>query len=357
LFVVTALNPGGAERQVVDLAGKLQARKWTVSVASMIESQGLLTGIAGYLARVPFRVYTMRGLRLETASGVKRQVLIWAERLACAVADRVVCNSHSLRQKAIDLGLVRAEKACVFGKGSRGIDQARFAPTPERILQGATLRATWGIPPSAPVIGFAGRLVRDKGIVELVAAYQQLKVALPDVRLLLLGNYETGDPIPGLTRRIIAEDPHILCPGHIRDIADYYQVMDVLALPTYREGFPSVVLEAQAAAKPVVTTFATGAVDSVVDGVTGLLVPAGDVSALAAAIESILRDKTYATRLGKAGRERALREFRHDAIWGSLVQEYYQLIGSGSPAPPLLRCLSDSLTIDTENTSHIHPVA
>jgi len=290
-----------------------------------------LGSIAGYLARVPFRVYTMRGLRLETATGAKRQLLAWAERVACALADRVICNSHSLRRKAIDLKLVPAEKACVLGNGSRGIDQARFAPTPERVLQGAILRASWGIPLSAPVIGFAGRLVRDKGLLELVAAYQQLKVGIPNLRLLLLGSYEIGDPVPRSTRRIIAEDPHILCSGHVRDIADYYQVMDVLALPTYREGYPSVVLEAQSAAKPVVTTFAPGAVDSVVDGVTGLLVPAGDISALAAALHSLLRDRTYATCLGRAGRERVLREFRHEAIWRSLVQQYNQLIRSGGP--------------------------
>ena len=246
----------------------------------------------------------------------------------------MVCNSHSLRQKAIDLKLLRAEKAYVLGNGSRGIDQARFAPTPERVLQGATLRATWRIPLSAAVIGFAGRLARDKGVLELVAAYQQLKVGIPDLHLLLLGELEAGDPVPEPTRRIIAEDPHILCPGHVRNIADYYQVMDVLALPTYREGYPSVVLEAQSAAKPVVTTFATGAVDSVVDGVTGLLVPAGDVSALAAALDRILRDRTFATCLGEAGRERVLQEFRHDAIWRSLVQQYYQLIGSESPPRP-----------------------
>ena len=153
-----------------------------------------LGGIAGYLARVPFRIYTMRGLRLETATGLKRQVLVWAERVACALADRVVCNSHSLRQKAIDLKLLRAEKAYVLGNGSRGIDQARFAPTPERVLQGATLRATWRIPLSAAVIGFAGRLARDKGVLELVAAYQQLKVGIPDLHLLLLGELEAGIP-------------------------------------------------------------------------------------------------------------------------------------------------------------------
>jgi glycosyltransferase involved in cell wall biosynthesis len=164
--------------------------------------------------------------------------------------------------------------------------------------------------------------------------------------LLLIGDYEPGDPVPQATRQMIESDPHIICTGHICDLADHYQVMDVLALPTYREGFPSVVLEAQSAGKPVVTTTATGAIDSIEHGVTGLLVPIANVPALTHALRSILRDRKYAVRLGAAGRARVLRDFGHLLLWNRLVEEYqHVMIRNGYAAHGTLypqRAVADS---------------
>jgi len=112
----------------------------------------------------------------------------------------------------------------------------------------------------------------------------------------------------------------------VQDAADYYHAMDVLALPTYREGFPTVVLEANAAGKPVVGTRATGMMDAVIDGVTGVLVQVGDAHALADALELVIRDRKLAEALGAAGRERVLREFRQETVWEALAEEYLQLL-------------------------------
>jgi glycosyltransferase involved in cell wall biosynthesis len=110
--------------------------------------------------------------------------------------------------------------------------------------------------------------------------------------------------------------------------------MDVLALPTYREGFPNAILEAHAAGKPVVATRATGVVDAVVDGVTGVLVPAGDAETLAKSLESLLRNKDLATSMGSAGLERVRREFQQERIWGALAREYSHLLSArGLPRP------------------------
>ena len=136
---------------------------------------GLLVGVAGWLTRVPCRIYTLRGLRLETATGLKRMVLSLTERITCACADRVICVSPSLRQRALDLKLVRPAKAIVLASGSsNGVDPARFEPNPERLSLAAKLRRAHGIAPTAQVIGFVGRFTRDKGISELVAAFKLL---------------------------------------------------------------------------------------------------------------------------------------------------------------------------------------
>jgi glycosyltransferase involved in cell wall biosynthesis len=169
-------------------------------------------------------------------------------------------------------------------------------------------------------------LTRDKGIVELVEAYSRLRECFPELRLLLVGDVEEGDPLPPDVRRHIDSAPEIIHTGLVQDPVPYYHVMDVLAFPTHREGFGNAALEAQASAKPVVAARATGVVDSVIDGVTGILVPIGDSRALAEALHLVLENKSLAAVLGAAGRDRVQREFRQERIWDAIVQEYLQLM-------------------------------
>jgi len=288
---------------------------------------GLLGGLAALLSGVRCRYYTLYGLRCETTTGWKRKVLIAAESVACACAHRVICVSESLRQKAMALGVVDAGRAVVLGSGScAGVDAKRFAPTEEVLRRAGEIRHSLGIPADAPVIGFVGRLTKDKGISELVEAYVKMRKNIPDLRLLLVGEREEGDPLPARTVWLLNNERGILRTGFVQDAADYYHAMDVLALPTYREGFPTVVLEANAAGKPVVGTRATGMMDAVIDGVTGVLVQVGDAHALADALELVIRDRKLAEALGAAGRERVLREFRQETVWEALAEEYLQLL-------------------------------
>jgi len=130
---------------------------------------GLLGGLAAWLNRVPCRFYTLHGLRFETTKGLKRRLLIYAERLACRFAHRVVCVSHSVREKAIASGLASRERTVVLGSGScNGVDASRFAVTPLRMRQAAELRHQLGIPAQAPVMLFVGRLTCNKGIPFLI---------------------------------------------------------------------------------------------------------------------------------------------------------------------------------------------
>jgi glycosyltransferase involved in cell wall biosynthesis len=296
---------------------------------------GLLGGIASCLSRVPCRVYTLRGLRCETSTGLKRWCLVLAERIACFCAHRVICVSDSLREKAIELGIAGSRKFVVLASGSsNGVDIDRFAPTPERLLQAATLRNSLGIPANAYVIGFVGRFTRDKGISELIEAFVRLRHQRPDLYLLLVGDFEEGDPVSGDIRKAIENDPQIIRTGMVQDTGPYYYLVDMLALPTYREGFPNTVLEAQVAGKPVVTTHATGARDAVQDGITGILVPVGDAEALASAISRLIEHPEIAQKMGKAGQDRVQREFRRDVVWRALEREFLSLLQQkGLPIP------------------------
>jgi len=309
---------------------------------------GLLGGLAAWLSGVPCRVYTLRGLRCETAVGLKRPILLLSEYVACKTAHCVICVSESLRQKAVELRVVDPERIKVLASGSsNGVEASRFAPTADRFRQAAELRRGLGIPGGAPVVGFVGRFTRDKGLPELFFACEQLRRTIPDLKLLLVGDFEPGDPLPPKTRHAIESASHVIRPGFIGDAAPYYHLMDILALPTHREGFPNAVLEAHAAAKPVVAARATGALDAVIDGVTGILVPVNDADALAQALGLLLRNKELAAVMGAAGHERVRREFQQERIWKALVQEYSQLLrarglplpekDSGSATPPVTR--------------------
>jgi len=288
---------------------------------------GLLGGLAASLARVPCRVYTLRGLRWETATGPKRALLKLTEWIACRCAHRVICVSSGVRDKLVAAHGSLRKRTVVFGSGSsNGVDTRRFVPRSQNQTTAAALRAQLKIPPDALVIGFVGRLTRDKGVCELYEAYTGLRRQFPSLRLLLVGDFEAGDPLPPEIQRSIDSDPSIVRPGFVMDMADYYKVMDVFSLPTYREGFPTVVLEAQASGVPVVTTMATGAIESVVNGVTGLVVPVANVGQLMSAMGALLADSSLRVRMGGAGRERVVQDFQPEGIWAALTEEYSQLL-------------------------------
>jgi lipopolysaccharide/colanic/teichoic acid biosynthesis glycosyltransferase/glycosyltransferase involved in cell wall biosynthesis len=289
---------------------------------------GLLGMLAAWLARVPARVYHMRGLPAETATGLRRTILIATERVSCALAHRVVAVSPSLRARALALGLCRPDKITVLGEGGGdGIDaRGDFAPDPADAGRRADLRTRLGIGADAPVVGFVGRLVRDKGVVELEAAWRTVRAAVPAAHLVVAGAPEPGDPVPASTLRALAEDPRVHLLGHVASTRGLYPAFDLLALPTYREGFPVVLLEAAALALPVVATRVTGCVDAVRDGETGRLVPPGDAAALAAAIVAYVRDPALAAAHGRAGRARVLRAFDRDRLSAELLALYETLL-------------------------------
>ena len=299
---------------------------------------GLLGMICAWLARVPVRIYHIRALPFVTATGPQRALLRSTERVACALAHHVLCVSHSLRAVAIEAGICRAAKVQVLLGGSgNGVDAAgRFDPARWR-RSGDEIRDRHAIPRDALVIGFIGRLVHDKGVVQLVEAWKVLREEHPELHLLVVGGFEPRDPVPALAREALCRDPRIHMAGWATDATPYYAASDLVVLPSHREGLSNVLLEASAMALPVVTTRIPGCLDVVEDGVTGTLCPVRDVAALTDAIRGYVRDAERRRQHGRAGRERVLREFRREAIWEALHAEYGRLLAAkGCIAAPAL---------------------
>jgi glycosyltransferase involved in cell wall biosynthesis len=296
---------------------------------------GLLGMLAARAVSVPIRIYLLRGLRMETATGLMRQILGVTERVAAACAHDVPCVSPSLRRLSVDGGYIPARKACVIASGSsNGVDTERYKRTPELRARGAALLAELGVAPDEPVVGFVGRLARDKGITELLDAFAMIRREIPAAKLVLLGG-DVGDEVAerSLAERVRAS-ANVVATGTIADLAPYYARIDVLAAPTYREGFPNVIVEAASAEVPVVAFRSTGVVDAVVDGETGVLVAQGDVEGLARGVIGYLRSPELTTAHGRYARQRAERLYERSKVWTAWLEAYRdRLARLGLPLP------------------------
>lgn len=286
---------------------------------------GLLGMLSAFMCRIPVRIYTLRGLRLETTSGVQRLVLGICERISSWCSHRVVCVSQSLATEYSYGRYAPSEKIIILGEGSsNGVDSEKFSPLPGQRSNSQTLRNELGIPDDAVLLGFVGRMTRDKGIAELVEVFEQLSSRLAKIHLVIVGEYEPGDAVDTTTRARIRHNPRIHLTGFVTETVRYYRILDVLLFPSYREGFPNAVIEAQATGLPVVGYAATGTIDAVREGETGKLVKIGDINGLCEAVETYVIDPMLRQRHGKSARERVMKSFRREKIWQMLDSLYSQ---------------------------------
>lgn len=296
---------------------------------------GLLGTIAAWLARVPSRIYHARGLPFEAATGNKRQLLKLTEKISCTLAHRVFCNSRSNLDVIIQEGLCHPDKITILHNGSsNGVDATNlFKPFDTDDVR-RDIRTQLDLPLDSVVIGFVGRLVHDKGVDELIQAWQTLHDQYPDIRLLFVGPFEDQDAVLPETKHVIQNGDRIHFADFVNsknDMPPLYAAMDILVLPSHREGLPNVILEAGGMSLPVVSTLASGCKDAVVDGETGILVPIDNPDALARAIQQYLDNPDLRRQHGQAGRERVLRDFRSEDIWQAQLNEYNQLVDFSTP--------------------------
>lgn len=323
-----------------DLVALLRIWRWLRHVRPDIvhahtPKGGLLGMLGAWLARVPVRIYQLHGLRFVTATGVQRKVLIWSEKWSCRLAHQVLCVSASVRVQAVAAGLCHADKIKVLLQGScNGVDTTnRFNPSKVAASARGDIRAKCRIPDDAAVLGFVGRIVWSKGIVELAEAWGDLRNEFPDLHLLMVGPIEPEDPIPMQVEERLRRDPRVHLIGEEWDTPPLYATMDLVVLPTYREGLPTVLLEAAAMSLPVVATRVSGCVDVVEDSLTGTLVPPYDPQRLAEAIRRYLKDPQLRRHHGSAARERVIREFSQQTIWLAVYHEYLRCLLQKELAP------------------------
>lgn len=281
---------------------------------------GFLAMISGWLMGVPQRIYFRHGLVYETSRGLRRFILMTVDRVTSLCATKIVCVSPSVLKRSIEDHLAPAKKQLILGHGTcNGIDTINhFNPARIDGDKVAELRRVYGIEREDFVIGYTGRLVRDKGIIELVRAFDKLQDA-KNCKLLLVGMFEERDALPDDIRQRIKDDQRIIYTGFINGGMEYYySLMDVYVLASYREGFPTGVLEAQAMEIPIITTRVTGCCDSIIDGETGLFVN-HNPDELKEKIEMIHYNKLIN---GCKGRKWVAENFDSRLIWKEIEKLY-----------------------------------
>ena len=310
---------------------------------------GLLGMIASWIAAVRVRVFTIHGFRWVTKEGMSRRVIKVSNRVTCLSADKVFCVSKSNLEIGVNNNICSLDKVKVVCEGSiNGVDAiGRF--NPEKEQNSPAIRKGLGIPENSFVFGFVGRIVSDKGIKELAAAWRSIRKDFSDAHLMLVGKVESGDPVPEETLSFLEKDERVHFTGFCPEVAPYYGAMDAFVLPSHREGFPVTPLEASAMGLPVIASNIRGCVDAVVDGQTGILVAPGSSSELEHAMRAILNDREMAERLGRSGRKFVLENFQQKPIWQELAKEYKMLLKShpsGQTGRPLfLKRVMDVIVI------------
>ncbi len=288
---------------------------------------GIIGMLAAKFAGVPIRLHTVAGLPLLEVKGVKRKILDFVEQLTYSNATKVYPNSKKLKEIIVNLGYSNEDKLKVLGKGSsNGIDTDYFDPSFYSKEDRMDIRKEIGIPVDDFVFVFVGRLVKEKGINELVNAFIDLNKDKKDISLLLVGPFEQElDPVDKSVFENIESHSKIFTTGYQIDVRPYLAVSDVLTFPSYREGFPNVVLQANAMNLPAIVTDINGCNEIIESEVNGLIIPVKSKEALENAMLRLIEVETLTLNLAKNARKHIKENYERKAFWNILLKEYKEL--------------------------------
>ncbi|MEM6525810.1 MAG: glycosyltransferase family 4 protein [Bacteroidota bacterium] len=285
---------------------------------------GLLGMIAAKLADVPHRLHTVAGMPLMEARGANRTILRLAEKVTYQMATGVYPNSYNLKKWIENQLKPKKTKIKVIGAGSsNGIDTSFFERSTPILSQALIIRKELGISDSATVLVFVGRLVRDKGVNELVSVFDKIK---EETHLILVGEFENQrEPLEKVTKQKIADTRNIHYVGFQPDIRAYLCVGDIFVFPSYREGFPNVVLQACAMELPCVVTDINGCNEIIKNEFNGLIVTPKDIISLEKQLLRLIKDVELRSQLSKRARQVALK-YDQQEYWNALLAEYRNIL-------------------------------
>ena len=287
----------------------------------------MYASLASRIAKIPVRLYCQWGMVYVTMSGIKRTLFKTIERMVCRLSTQIQPDSTGNLEFCRKEGFYDEAKSLVIWNGSaKGLDLTAFDVSKKQEYA-KEIKEKYNIDENAPVMGFVGRLGREKGCNELFTAFRELKKQFPDLKLLFVGPIEKEETIDPELLTYFRECDDIIKTGRVTNVEKYTSAMDVFVLPTYREGFGMSVIEASAMEVPVVVTTYPGPSSAMEEGVTGVTVPIKDCEALTSAVAGLLNDKEKSSAMGLAGRLFVEQSFEQKEFIKKYMENRMALLG------------------------------
>lgn len=291
-------------------------------IHSYTPKAGLVSMLAGWIAGVPVRMHTFTGLVFPTASGLKQKILIWTDRLTCACATHINPEGNGVKQDLIRYHITKKPLKIIANGNVNGIDLEYFQRTPEVMQAAATYRKE-----GVFTFCFVGRVVRDKGINELVSAFVRLQKKYTQIRLILVGPFEKNlDPVSPETEKQILEHSAIDFMDFQKDIRPFLATSDALVFPSFREGFPNVVIQAGAMGLPSIVTDINGCNEIIEQDKNGVIIEPQNEQALYLAMEDFLLHSEKVKDMAQNCRQMMADRFDQKIVWTALLDEYKTLL-------------------------------
>ena len=285
----------------------------------------LYAALAAAITGIPIRNYHLMGFRYLGFTGLKRGIFKFIEAITCALSTNIECVSFSNRALGVQEGIFPLQKSNVILHGSSsGVNLTQFDVQKKETWRNK-LRCQFGYREHDCVFGYAGRITGDKGINELIAAFE--KADIDNKKLLLVGRIEQKETLDAGLMRLAENDPRVTFHPPVGNIEQYYAAMDVFVLPSYREGFGMVVVEAEAMGVPVIVTDIPGPTDAMVPDETGLIVKKADVESLISAMEVLAGSPETRQRFGTAAHQLAAEKFEQQRLFQAILQDRKRLLG------------------------------
>ncbi len=308
-------------RSLIHLYKVIKAEKPDILHANTPKAS-LLSMLAGMCAHTKVRIYTVTGLRFEGANGLGKLILIWMERITCFAATHVIAEGQGVQRTLLKYKITRKPISIIGNGNINGLDATYWQRSNKLSLQVNDIKELYGFQNTFNFI-FAGRVVKDKGINELVAAFEIVHQQYPDTRLLLMGELEEHlDPLEEETLYALRNKEAILYLGFQKDIRPYLMASQAFVLPSYREGFPNVLLQSQAMGLPCICTTVNGADEVIIPNVNGTLIPFKNINALAEAMVRYCSNEGLVEQQSANARKSVIYKFNQLEFYSKL-KDYY----------------------------------
>jgi glycosyltransferase involved in cell wall biosynthesis len=296
-------------------------------VHSMTPKAGLLTMVAAKFAAVPIRMHTFTGLIFPSKSGIIQYILIIMDKILCACATNIYPEGNGVLNDLKKYKITSKPLKVIANGNVNGIDLNYFSIEQVDIKLQIELRKEFEITDDNFVFVFIGRLVGDKGINELVEAFKKMDNGYHNIKLILVGTFEQNiDPLSDKTMQEIESNKNIIAPGFKKDVRPYLAISNALVFPSYREGFPNVVMQAGAMGLPSIVSDINGSNEIVIDNINGIIVPVKNIEAIEQSMKKFIESREFYQLLKNNSRKMISDRYEQGFVWESLLDEYENLL-------------------------------